>query len=65
MANAQKSGLQPGGAIKIHGLANRRGFIGKFHRWYDWTDGCIGVTNQEIDELYDHTPIGTPIIIKP
>jgi murein L,D-transpeptidase YafK len=63
--NAKKAGLPAGGAIKIHGLSNGKGFIGKFHRWYGWTDGCIGVTNEEIDELYSHTPIGTPIEIKP
>jgi murein L,D-transpeptidase YafK len=63
--NAKKAGLPAGGAIKIHGLSNGKGFIGKFHRWYDWTDGCIAVTNDEIDDLYNHTPIGTPIEIKP
>jgi murein L,D-transpeptidase YafK len=63
--NAKKAGLSAGGAIKIHGLSNGKGFIGKFHRWYDWTDGCIALTNAEIDDLYNHTPIGTPIELKP
>ncbi len=54
-----------GGDIKIHGLRNKVGFIGKFHRWFDWTLGCIALTNQEIDELYNHVKIGTPIEIKP
>ena len=65
MLNAKKAGLQPGGSVKIHELSNGKGFIGKFHRWYDWTDGCVAVTDAEIDELYSHTPIGTPILIKP
>lgn len=63
--NAKNKGKIPGGDIKIHGLKNGHGFIGKFHRWRDWTDGCIGLTDAEVDELYDHTPIGTPIEIKP
>ncbi|WP_417356772.1 L,D-transpeptidase family protein [Flavobacterium sp.] len=49
---AAKLGKSPGGLIKIHGLRNDRGYIGKFHRWKDWTAGCIAVTNDEIDELY-------------
>ncbi|WP_330441941.1 L,D-transpeptidase family protein [Flavobacterium sp. C4GT6] len=49
---AAKQGKSPGGLIKIHGLRNDRGYIGKFHRWKDWTAGCIAVTNDEIDELY-------------
>lgn len=63
--NAKKEHLPVGGSIKIHGLLNGRGFIGKFHRLFDWTNGCIAVTNMEIDELYNHTPIGTPIEIGP
>ena len=54
----------PGGDIKIHGLKNGKGFIGKFHRLFDWTDGCIAVTNIEIEELYEAVPIGIPIEIK-
>jgi murein L,D-transpeptidase YafK len=38
---AKKKRLQPGGEIKIHGMKNRYGFIGKFHRMVDWTAGCI------------------------
>lgn len=55
----------PGGHIKIHGLKNKTGFIGKFHRFHDWTLGCIAVTNDEIDELFNSVKIGTPIEIKP
>ncbi|MCB0495207.1 MAG: L,D-transpeptidase family protein [Cyclobacteriaceae bacterium] len=55
----------PGGDIKIHGLQNGLGFIGKLQRFFDWTDGCIAVTNKEIEELYRAVPIGTPIQINP
>ncbi len=54
-----------GGEIKIHGLKNGLGFIGKFQRWVDWTAGCIAMTNDEVDELYKSVPIGTKILIKP
>ena len=36
--------------VEIHGL--QYGWVGKFHRFKDWTDGCIAVTNDEIDEIY-------------
>lgn len=41
-----------GGMVKIHGIRNGRGSIGRFHRWKDWTAGCIAVTNPEMEELY-------------
>jgi murein L,D-transpeptidase YafK len=64
-AAAKALGVDPGGEIKIHGLKNGIGAIGKFHRLLDWTAGCIAVTDQEVDELYDAVENGTPIIIKP
>jgi murein L,D-transpeptidase YafK len=62
---AKQLGKSPGGDIKIHGLRNGTGFIGKFHRWHDWTAGCIALTDREIDDLYSHINVGTPIEIKP
>ena len=58
---AKKHNKSPGGLIKIHGLKNSYGFTGKFHRWADWTQGCIAVTNKEIEELYHNVPLGTTI----
>ncbi|MFN7044369.1 MAG: murein L,D-transpeptidase family protein [Flavobacterium sp.] len=63
--NAKRLGKPVGGDIKIHGLRNRTGIISKFHRWTDWTLGCIAVTDEEIDELYNAVKIGTPIEIHP
>ena len=63
--NAKRLGKPTGGDIKIHGLRNKTGYIGKLHRWTDWTLGCIALTDQEVDELYHSVKIGTPIEIKP
>jgi murein L,D-transpeptidase YafK len=60
---ARTLGKAAGAEIKIHGLRNGQGFIGKFQRWRDWTNGCIGLTNEEIDDLYAHTPLGTTVLI--
>ena len=62
---AKKTGRQTGGDIKIHGLKNGLGFIGKFQRWRDWTAGCMALTNSDIDELFDHVKNGTLIEIRP
>lgn len=61
----QERNKNPGGQIKIHGLKNGQGIIGKFQRFVDWTDGCIAVTNQEIEELFHTVPMGTPIYLYP
>gem|GEM_PF-3339297 len=55
--------INAGGDIEIHGLKNGLGFIGKFHRLVNWTLGCIAVTDNEMDELYDGVDIGTKIEI--
>jgi murein L,D-transpeptidase YafK len=59
---AKAKGVRTGGDVKIHGLKNGIGILGKFHRFRNWTAGCIAVTNEEMDELYDAVAIGTPII---
>ncbi|RBQ02370.1 L,D-transpeptidase family protein [Pedobacter miscanthi] len=64
MAKAKLLGKNPGGDIKIHGLRNRLGFIGKFQRFLDWTNGCMALTDSEVDELYDSVKIGTKIEIR-
>ncbi len=55
----------PGGDIMIHGLPNKQGWIGASHLLYDWTLGCIAVTNQEIDEIWKLVATGTKVEIKP
>jgi murein L,D-transpeptidase YafK len=64
-AAAAARGVDPGGDIMIHGLPNGRGDWSAAHRLVDWTDGCIAVTDDEIEELWDHVPNGTPIEIRP
>jgi len=62
---AARLGVNPGGEIMIHGLPNGRGWIGSGHRAMDWTLGCIAVTDQEIDEIWNLVPVGTPVEIRP
>ncbi len=62
---ARKLGSRPGGAIMIHGLENRFAYLGPLHRQTDWTDGCIAVTNAEIEEIWKLAPVGTRVEIRP
>ena len=63
IAAAAKRGVDPGGDIMIHGLPNAKGWIGAKHTSVDWTDGCIAVTNPEMDWLYKAVPDGTAVEI--
>ncbi len=58
-------GVDPGGDVMIHGLRNGEGHIGKAHLETDWTRGCIAVTDEEMDEIWDLVEDGTPIEINP
>jgi murein L,D-transpeptidase YafK len=63
--HARKLGVQPGGDVEIHGLGAEWGWVGSRHTLKDWTDGCVAVTNEEIDEIYPQVKIGTVVEIRP
>lgn len=62
---AHSWGLSPGGSIMIHGLPNDAGDLAFAYTGLDWTNGCIAVTNQEMDEIWQLVNDGTPIRILP
>ena len=62
---AHKLGVDPGGDIMIHGITNGLGWLGSAHRTIDWTNGCIAVTDAEMDEIWLLVPDGTPVEIRP
>jgi len=64
-ARSQAAGAQPGGDIMIHGLPNGLGKAGASHRQNDWTNGCVALTDEEIEQIWSLVPIGTPVEIKP
>lgn len=63
VASAAKRGLNAGGDIMIHGLPNDKSWIGAKHTSVDWTEGCVAVTNREIEWLYKAVRDGTPVEI--
>jgi len=64
-SRAERLGVSPEGDIMIHGLPNGFGWLGASHRMKDWTDGCIAVTDKEMDEIWQLVPDGTSIEIAP
>lgn len=62
---ARETGASPGNSIMIHGIRSGWEWIGDLHTMWDWTEGCIAVTNEEIEELWRVVPDGTLIEIKP
>jgi len=64
-AAAKRAGVHPGGDIMLHGLPKEYAWLGKAHTLHDWTDGCIAVTDEEMDEIWELVKVGTPIEIKP
>jgi murein L,D-transpeptidase YafK len=64
-ARARSLGVKPGGNVEIHGLGREFAWVGSLHRQVDWTDGCIAVTNEEIEEIWPLVAVGTPVEIRP
>jgi|SRR5882672_2785188 len=64
-ARARLLGVSAGGDVEIHGLGKKYAWIGARHRLTDWTDGCIAVTNEEIEDIFRIVPVGTHVEIKP
>jgi murein L,D-transpeptidase YafK len=61
-ARARQLGLRPGGRVEIHGQPD--GWPRTLNK-FDWTDGCIAVTNREMDRVWARVDAGTPIEIYP
>jgi len=63
--NAKALGVDPGGLIMIHGQRNGLGWLSSLSQYFNWTNGCIAVTNEEMDEIWSLVKEGTPIVIRP
>lgn len=64
-ARARSLGIDPGGQIMIHGMPNRPRYDEAQYRSWDWTDGCIAVSNSDMVDIWLMTTVSTPIEIRP
>ncbi len=62
--NAKKEGVSPSGFIMVHGQKNGFGWLSLATQQMNWTDGCIALSNSEMDEFMDLVSVGTKIQIK-
>ena len=62
---ARQQGVSPGGDIFIHGQPNKLKDLRLPPLPFDWTDGCIAVSNSEIEEIFSLVATGTQVIIRP
>ena len=62
---AKAAGVDPGGQIMIHGQKNGFEWLQSLTQQFNWTNGCIALSNQEMDEIWWAVDAGTPIEIKP
>lgn len=62
---AKQSGVNPGGQIMIHGQKNGYQQFTRVNQRFDWTDGCIAVSDKAMDEIWKLVAVGTRIKIDP
>jgi len=62
---ASSLGVDPGGAIMIHGQPNQPTYSETYYRTQDWTNGCIAVSNSDMIDIWLMTRDNTPIEIRP
>jgi len=62
---ARSKGVDPGGAIMIHGQPNEPSRSEAYYRTQDWTNGCIAVSNSDMIDIWLMTGDNTPIEIRP
>lgn len=62
---AKAQGVKPGGLILIHGQKNGLGWMAPVSELFNWTDGCVALSNQDMDQVWQAVEVGTPIEIYP
>ena len=63
--SAKQSGLDPGGDIMIHGQTNGWEWASPLAQLFPWTDGCVALSNKNMDKVWAAVDAGTPIEIRP
>lgn len=62
---ARRAGVPPGGQIMIHGQKNGFGWLSGISQRFDWTNGCVALTNAQMDVVWRTVKVGTPIELLP
>jgi murein L,D-transpeptidase YafK len=62
--NAKSKGFSAGGLIMVHGQRNKPNKSSRITQRFNWTNGCIALTNSEMDEFMTLVKVGTKIHIE-
>lgn len=62
---AKQLGVAPGGDVMVHGQKNGFGWASFITQRFNWTKGCIALSNDDIDAMWDMVGVGTVIEIRP
>lgn len=65
LERARALGVPPGGSIMIHGMKKDHLWMGDVQYLFNWTSGCIALTNREIEEIWDLISPWTLVEIRP
>ncbi|XDD46705.1 murein L,D-transpeptidase family protein [Leptospira sp. WS39.C2] len=65
LEEAKKRNVKAGSGILIHGMKRHWNWFGHLHTYLNWTHGCMAVTNEEMDLLFEMVPVGSKIRIEP
>ncbi len=65
VARAHEAEVNPGGQIMIHGQPNEPRYSESRYQTWDWTDGCIAVSNSDMVDIWLMTDEAIPIEIRP
>lgn len=63
--DAKQRGLDPGRQIMIHGQRNGLGWLWFISRFFDWTQGCVALSDGDMEILWNTVSAGTRIEILP
>jgi lipoprotein-anchoring transpeptidase ErfK/SrfK len=56
------SNASPGGGVGIHGTWPHDDYM--IDNYKNWTNGCISLKNEDVEDLYTYISVGTPVTIR-
>lgn len=62
---ARAMGRDPGGDIMIHGQPLDSDWSDEVALLFNWTNGCIAVSNEAMEDIWAEVAVGTLIEIRP
>ena len=65
VAVAKSHGVRPGGNVMIHGQKNGLAWLSLASQRFNWTNGCVALSDDDMDIVWSLVKEGTPIEIKP